>query len=51
MTNNSNQVTVQFKEAYMPRPVTRTCVNMTRAQVIEKYNLNGDDIEWFKFLD
>lgn len=45
------EIKVQFKEAYMPNPVTRTCVNMTKDQIIEKYDLCGKDIEWFKFLD
>ena len=31
------EITVQFKEKYMDKPVTRTCVNMTKEQVI----LNG----------
>jgi hypothetical protein len=42
---------VQFKETYMPNPVTRTCLNMTKDQIIEIYNLDSDDIEWYKFLD
>ena len=35
----------------MPNPVTRTCLNMTKDQIIEIYNLDSDDIEWYKFLD
>lgn len=44
-------VRVTFKESYMPHPVTRECVNMSRAEVIEVYGLMGPDIEWFKFED
>lgn len=47
----SNTITVTFKETYMPKPVTRTCVNMTREQVIQTYGLDGSDIEWYKFED
>ena len=42
-------VTVTFKEAYMPHEVRRTCVNMTREQVIWMYGLEKDDIEWYRF--
>ena len=42
---------VTFKESYMPEPVTRECTNMTRQQVVEVYNLNGSDIEWYEFED
>lgn len=45
------EIKVQFKEAYMPHPVTHTCVNMTKDQIIDKYDLCSSDIEWFKFLD
>lgn len=44
------EITVQFKEKYMDKPVTRTCVNMTKEQVINVYGLNEHDIEWYKFL-
>lgn len=44
------EITVQFKEKYMDKPVTRTCVNMTKEQVINVYGLNEPDIEWYKFL-
>ena len=47
MENNTIKVT--FKESYMPKPVTRECVNMTRAQVIEMYGLDQPDIEWYRF--
>ena len=42
---------VQFKETYMPKPVIRECVNMTKEQIIEMYDLESDDIEWYKFLE
>lgn len=45
-----NKIKVQFKEVYMPNPVERECVNMTRQQVIEMYGLNEPDIEWYKFI-
>ncbi len=35
----------------MPNPVIRACLNMTKDQIIEIYNLDSDDIEWYKFLD
>lgn len=44
-------IKVQFKETYMPKPVTRECTNMTKEQVIEMYDLNGSDIEWYKFIE
>lgn len=44
-------ITVQFKETYMPHPVKRTCVNMTKEEVIEIYGLDEPSIEWYKFLD
>lgn len=42
---------VRFKETYMNHPVERECSHMTRQQVIDMYNLNGDDIEWYEFID
>ena len=44
-----SKITVTFKETYMPKPVTRTCVNMTREQVIEVYGLDEPEIEWYEF--
>lgn len=43
-------ITVRFKEAYMNHPVERTCMNMTREQVIDIYNLDDPDIEWYEFI-
>ena len=34
------EIVVEFKETYMPRSVKRTCVNMTKQQIIDKYGLN-----------
>lgn len=45
------RTTVEFKELYMDKPVTRTCVNMTRQQVIECYGLEDPDIELYRFID
>lgn len=45
------KITVQFKEVYMDHPVTRTCENMTKEQIIDMYDLTDSSIEWFKFLD
>lgn len=45
-----NVVKVQFKERYMPHPVERECVNMTRQQVIDMYGLKEPDIEWYRFV-
>lgn len=45
------EITVEFKESYMPHSVKRTCVNMTKKQVIEQYGLNSSDIEWYKFIE
>ena len=46
-----NKITVEFKEVYMPHSVKRTCYNMTKEQIIEIYNLNSSDIEWYKFIE
>ena len=46
-----NKITVEFKESYMPHSVKRTCVNMTKEQIIKQYDLNSSDIEWYKFID
>ena len=43
-------ITVRFKESYMNHPVERTCTNMTREQVIDIYNLDDPDIEWYEFI-
>lgn len=43
-------IRVEFKEKYNVNSVTRTCQNMTKEQVIEIYDLNNPDIEWYKFL-
>lgn len=45
------EIKVQFKEVYMDLPVTRTCTNMTKEQIIAMYDLTDSSIEWFKFLD
>ena len=46
-----NTIKVIFKETYMPNPVERECVNMTKTEVIKIYGLNEPDIEWYKFID
>jgi len=43
-------ITVRFKETYMTHPVERTCTNMTRDQVMDIYNLDDPDIEWYEFI-
>lgn len=43
-------IRVEFKEKYNTHSVTRTCQNTTKEQVIEIYDLNNPDIEWYKFL-
>ena len=45
-----NEIIVEFKEVYMPHSVRRTCYNMTKEQIIEIYDLNSSDIEWYKFI-
>lgn len=50
-TMETNTITVRFKETYMPHAVERTCVNMTKQQVINVYGLNDPDIEWYEFID
>ena len=45
-----NNIIVEFKETYMPHSVKRTCNNMTKNQIIEMYDLNSSDIEWYKFI-
>lgn len=42
-------ITVIFKEAYMKNEVTRTCVNMSKEDVITTYGLDQPDIEWYQF--
>lgn len=44
-----NEITVTFKEVYMKKEVTRTCINMSREDVISVYGLNLPDIEWYQF--
>ena len=46
-----NNIIVEFKETYMPHSVKRTCVNMTKKQIIDTYGLNNPDIEWYKFIE
>ena len=46
-----NEIIVEFKEVYMPHSVRRTCYNMTKEQIIEIYDLNSSDIEWYKFIE
>lgn len=46
-----NVIKVEFKEIYMPAPVVRECVNMTKEQVIKMYGLKEKDIQWFRFID
>ena len=43
------KITVTFKELYMKNEVTRTCVNMSKEDVIAVYGLNQPDIEWYQF--
>ena len=45
------KITVEFKETYMSHPVKRTCINMTKKQIIEEYGLGNSDIEWYKFIE
>ena len=44
-------ITVTFKEVYMKNEVTRTCVNMSKEDVITTYGLDQPDIEWYQFED
>ena len=37
-----------FKETYMPHAVTRICEVPTEEDVRRFYNLDDDDIEWYK---
>ena len=46
-----NNIIVEFKETYMPHSVKRICNNMTKNQIIEIYDLNSSDIEWYKFIE
>ena len=46
-----NNIIVEFKETYMPHSVKRICNNMTKNQIIEMYDLNSSDIEWYKFIE
>lgn len=49
MGTKETRVTVEFKEKYMDGPVKRSCVNMTREQVVKIYGLDRPDIEWYRF--
>lgn len=42
-------ITVTFKETYMKKEVTRTCMNMSKEGVIAVYGLNEPNIEWYQF--
>lgn len=44
-------ITVEFKEKSQPSSFIRHCYNMSKAQVIDVYGLNDDDIEWYKFIE
>ena len=44
-----SSITVTFKEVYMKKEVTRTCMNMSKEGVIAVYGLNEPDIEWYQF--
>lgn len=44
-----SSITVTFKETYMKKEVTRTCLNMSKESVIAVYGLNEPDIEWYQF--
>lgn len=39
---------VTFKEEYMPREVERTCNVPSEAYVINAYDLDSPEIEWYK---
>lgn len=45
------EIVVEFKEYYMPHSVKRTCVDMTKKQIIDTYGLYNPDIEWYKFIE
>jgi len=42
---------VIFKEEYKAKPVTRTCTNMSKEEIIKIYDLDNPDIEWYKFVE
>ena len=46
-----SEIVVEFKEVYMPHPVKRLCINMTREDVIKAYGLDEGDIEWYRFIE
>lgn len=41
---------VVFKEAYMPKPVTRECFARDEEQIKKFYDLDKADIEWYKII-
>ena len=51
MNERKETITVTFKERYMDHPVSRTCSNMTKEEVIGIYGLRESDIEWYIFED
>lgn len=42
---------VVFKENYMPKEVTRECFAPNEEQVKRFYDLDKDDIEWYKITE
>lgn len=45
-----NRYKVVFKEAYMPKEVTRECFAPNEEQVKRFYDLDKADIEWYKII-
>lgn len=39
---------VTFKEVYMPHEVERICEVHSRSDLFRLYNLDDDDIEWYR---
>lgn len=39
---------VTFKEVYMPHEVERICDVPSRSDLFKLYNLDDDDIEWYR---
>ena len=42
---------VRFKEAYLPKPVERTCDVPDESEVIRIYGLDEPDIEWYDITE
>lgn len=50
-STKNKRFVVEFKESYMDKSVTRECIVPDLETVIELYELNNSDIEYWKLLE